>query len=718
MKTLITTTLGLCLFASNVAVADEVPLTINAPVTIAAHKSVKLNFNPNQFGQLSMSADNGAEKIQSFTLETAGASFIKVHFNAFNIPQGAYVLVTSQDGNESYRYDNASNTPRTFNTLKGENGVQQFSAMSVFGEKAIVKLVLPDGVQWLPSHQLVIDSYKAGTENNMPTTESELINGLAVQGNIDMASDIGIQSTCGVNERRDVKCWSATNPVEYERTRPVARLLMAGSGLCTGWRVGSGNHLFTNNHCVDNEARLQDTEVWFNYQHTACDGSTLDSVVKVTGQSLLKTDYNLDYTVFTVNNFASIAGFGYFGLEVRSPSEGELIYIPQHGSGNPKELSIQSDRNSGGLCQIDTASANGRGAGTDTGYYCDTIGGSSGSPVLASSSNKVIALHHFGGCENQGVRIDKIWPQVASIFGNTVPVGDNDGVGSNQPPVAIISQTCNELSCSFDGTGSSDTDGTITDYQWNFGDGSSAIGAQVQHSFNQSGSYDVSLSVTDNGGRTTSETVTVSVSTNGGGGLTSGVAVANLSGAKANEQVFYIDTTQANTRVDVQLSGGSGDADLYVKKGAVPTLTDYDCRPYVGGNNENCDVQLASPGRVYIKIVGYSAYSGVSLVATNTVSSPNAFPKVNLSATTGNWLQYTYTAQVAETVAVTTNGGSGDADLYTRKAGQPTTSSYDCRPYRSGNNESCSVQLNAGETVYIGLRAYNAFSGVSLNVQP
>ena len=61
MKTLITSTLGLCLFASNVALADEVPLTINAPVTIAAHKSVKVNFNPNQFGQLSMSADNGAE---------------------------------------------------------------------------------------------------------------------------------------------------------------------------------------------------------------------------------------------------------------------------------------------------------------------------------------------------------------------------------------------------------------------------------------------------------------------------------------------------------------------------------------------------------------------------------------------------------------------------------------------------------------------------------
>ena len=717
MKTLFTT-LGLCLFVSHSVAANEMPPTSNTPVIIADHKSADVNFNPNQSTQLSINAENSAERVQEFAIESAGASFIKVHFKVFNIPDGAYVLVSSQDGSEVYRYDNATNTPRTFNTLKGENGTVQFSAMSVFGDKALVKLVLPVNVQWLPSHQLVIDSYKAGTENDLPTNNSELMNNLQVQGNIDMSSDIGIESTCGVNERKDVQCWASSNPIEYERTRPVVRLLMAGSGLCTGWRVGSGNHLFTNNHCLDNEARLQDTEIWFNYQHTSCDGSTLDSVVKVTGQSLLKTDYNLDYALFTVNNFASIAGFGYFGLDVRSPAQGELIYIPQHGSGNPKELSIQSDQNSGGLCQIDTASANGRATGTDTGYFCDTIGGSSGSPVLASSSNNVIALHHFGGCENQGVRIDKIWPQVASIFGNTIPVGDNGSGGTNQPPVAIISHNCTELSCSFDGIGSSDIDGSITDYQWNFGDGGSAFGAQVQHTFSNSGTFNVSLTVADNGGATNTDTIAVAVNGGGNGGLTSGVAVSNLAGAKDNEQVFYIDTTQSNTRVDVQINGGTGDADLYVKKGTIPTKNDYDCRPFVGGNNESCDVQLASAGRVYIKLIGYSAYSGVSLVATNTVSTPSDFPKTGLSATSGNWLQYTYTAQTAESVTVSIAGGSGDADLYTSKTGQPTTNSYTCRPYKSGNNETCSVQLGAGETVYIGLKAYSSFSGVTLNAQP
>lgn len=713
MKILLTV-FATSLLTSFSTIANQLHESSTPPVIIAVHKTVDIKFSPTQSAQWSI---NSQESVQEFTIESAGASFIKVHFKSFNIPDGAYIVVSDNASTESYLYDNESTAKRTFNTLVGENGFNQFSAMSVFGETAKVKLVLPLGIQWLPEHELIIDSYKAGTEGEFSVTPSELMNSLTVAGNIDQTQNFEIESTCGINERKDVQCWASSNPIEYERTRPVARLLMAGSGLCTAWRVGSQNHMFTNNHCLDNEARLQDTEVWFNYQHMACDGSTLDNVIKVTGKTLFKTDYTLDYSVFSVNSFAAIAGFGYFGLDVRTPTQGEQIYIPQHGSGNPKELSIQSDQNSGGLCQIDVSSANSRGTGTDTGYFCDTVGGSSGSPVLASSSNNVIALHHFGGCENQGVRVDKIWPQVANIFGNSVPVGDNNSDG-NQEPVPVITNNCNNLTCTFSGASSSDTDGTITSYQWSFGDGNSASENQTQHSYDTSGSYTASLTVTDNGGLSSSVNKVISVSSGDNNSLTSGVTVNNLSGAKANEQDFYIDTTTVNTRVDIQLSGGSGDADLYVKKGSVPTKTDYDCRPFIGGNNESCDVLLASPGRVYIRLIGYSAYNGASLLATNTVSTPNEYPKENLTATTNNWLRHVYTATQNETVNVSINGGSGDADLYINKTGEPTDNSYTCRPYLSGNNESCSVTLSVGEALYIGIKAYSTFAGTTLNITP
>ena len=61
------------------------------------------------------------------------------------------------------------------------------------------------------------------------------------------------------------------------------------------------------------------------------------------------------------------------------------------------------------------------------------------------------------------------------------------------------------------------------------------------------------------------------------------------------------------------------------------------------------------------------------------------------------------------------SGGSGDADLYTRFEAQPTTSTYDCRPYESNSNESCSDTNGAG-TYYIMVRAYRSFSGVTLSV--
>lgn len=98
------------------------------------------------------------------------------------------------------------------------------------------------------------------------------------------------------------------------------------------------------------------------------------------GNELLSTDYTLDYTLFTVDDFNKIASFGYLGLDNTEPVFGNGIYIPQHGAGNPKELAIESDKNGSGLCQIDIASTNGRGTHTDTGYFCDTIGGSSAPP--------------------------------------------------------------------------------------------------------------------------------------------------------------------------------------------------------------------------------------------------------------------------------------------------------------------------------------------------
>lgn len=68
----------------------------------------------------------------------------------------------------------------------------------------------------------------------------------------------------------------------------------------------------------------------------------------------------------------------------------------------------------------------------------------------------------------------------------------------------------------------------------------------------------------------------------------------------------------------------------------------------------------------------------------------------------------------ASSLAFNIAGGSGDADMYVKFGSAPTTSSYDCRPYRSGNSETCSIANAQQGTYHVMLRGYSAFSGVSL----
>jgi serine protease len=88
----------------------------------------------------------------------------------------------------------------------------------------------------------------------------------------------------------------------------------------------------------------------------------------------------------------------------------------------------------------------------------------------------------------------------------------------NNPPTASFTYSCTDLSCNFDGTGSSDSDGSITGYSWSFGDSTSGSGSTTSHTYGADGTYTVTLTVTDDDGATASSSQQVSVSGGGGGG--------------------------------------------------------------------------------------------------------------------------------------------------------------------------------------------------------
>jgi chitodextrinase len=81
----------------------------------------------------------------------------------------------------------------------------------------------------------------------------------------------------------------------------------------------------------------------------------------------------------------------------------------------------------------------------------------------------------------------------------------------NAPPTAAFTSDCSGHTCSFDASGSADSDGTIQSYSWEFGDGTTASGTTAQHEYAKSGTFTATLTVTDNGGATDTESGTVNI---------------------------------------------------------------------------------------------------------------------------------------------------------------------------------------------------------------
>jgi len=166
----------------------------------------------------------------------------------------------------------------------------------------------------------------------------------------------------------------------------------------------------------------------------------------------------------------------------------------------------------------------------------------------------------------------------------------------------------------------------------------------------------------------------------GGGGttvLTNNQTVTNLSGATGSFAYFKITVPASQTQLKITMSGGTGDADLYVKFGAQPTLSVYDYRPYLTGNAESVTVTNPTAGDWYIGINGYAAYSGVSLNAvysggssgcttyTGSLSGTNAIAYV--SSSTGF-----SSGAGTQTGKLTGPASPVDFDLYLQKLGGST----------------------------------------------
>lgn len=95
--------------------------------------------------------------------------------------------------------------------------------------------------------------------------------------------------------------------------------------------------------------------------------------------------------------------------------------------------------------------------------------------------------------------------------------------------------------------------------------------------------------------------------------LQNGVTVTGITVAANGIISYELHVPNGATNLLFAMYGGTGDADIYVKRGSKPTSTSYDCRPFSFGNNETCFFPAPASGVWYVDVKGFSAATGVSL---------------------------------------------------------------------------------------------------------
>lgn len=531
---------------------------------------------------------------------------------------------------------------------------------------------------------------------------------------------LGTSGSCNV----DVAC--PEGDAWRDQIRSVAAISTGGSIFCTGSLINNTAndrkmYFLTANHCGITASNAASLVTYWNYQNSVCrvvgsaaNGQDGDGVLTqtLTGAFFRAANAPSDFTLVELDDPAPAAYNLYWnGWDRRSIDFSGATGI-HHPNGGEKRISHSTTATR--TTSYEGANANPTSPGDGTHIFARWIpgigvteGGSSGSPLF-SPEKRVIGQLHGGpsSCSAADTskadyygRISVSWTGGGTsatrlsnwLDANGTGVQTLDGIGGSTPTFTISGTVTTSAGAGIPGVV--------------VGNGTNSATTSVSGAYTLSGVVNGTYTLTPSRSGYTFSPATRSVTVSGAnvaGQNFTGTAVVDTTppSTVASLTATALGSNQINLNWSAATdAGGSGLAGyrIYFCTGASCTvftqIATVTAPPYI-----NTGLTASTTYRYYVQAYdGAGNVGGASPIATASTSSTggsvltNGVPVTGLSATTGNALNYTMVVPPgASNLTFTMSGGTGDADMYVKWNASPTDTVYDCRPFASGNAETCS----------------------------
>jgi PKD repeat protein len=301
-------------------------------------------------------------------------------------------------------------------------------------------------------------------------------------------------------------------------------------------------------------------------------------------------------------------------------------------------LSVWSDKSSAARSWTAPGSVSARSSldGVGSGDVA-TLVADGGTPVPAGTVGGSTAT--VGAASNRSTQLTV----VLAAAGGTPP--------PNVAPTASVQSSCTGLVCSFDGSGSTDPDGTVASWAWEFGDGTTGTGSAVSHTYAAASTYQVRLTVTDDAGSsgTTTSSVTVTKVAPAPGIAPRDAAAVSVRGATSvalkvpasvqagDGLVLVLSTNSAATGTAPAgwtLAGGQA-------AGTTMTTQVFTRVAATSDAGSTVTVPLSASAKVTLQLLAYSGTAASGPVASVTGASDTggtSHTTPQATATTGSWV--------------------------------------------------------------------------------